>query len=157
MNTYAKLIAAAAAVLLVAVVGYQVLPGNGGIGGQPTIAPSPVSTASAKWAEFSDHVEDSANEISAIIAEAERVRPSDADGLLHSWQKIRYWAGSEAVWLDAHPSDACYAGTYTLWSKVVTRVDEGFLPKFTQFIAEIKAEMKKAMDSIPTSAAACGT
>ena len=41
MNTYAKLIAAAAAVLLVAVVGSQFLPGNGGVGGQPTIAPSP--------------------------------------------------------------------------------------------------------------------
>ncbi len=41
MNTYVKLIAAAAAVLVVAVVGYQFLPANGGIGGQPTIAPSP--------------------------------------------------------------------------------------------------------------------
>ena len=48
MNTYAKLIAAAAAVLLVAVVGYQVLPGNGGIGGQPTIAPSPSPTLLAR-------------------------------------------------------------------------------------------------------------
>ena len=41
MNTYAKLIAAAAAVLLVAVVGYQFLPVSGGVGGQPTVAPSP--------------------------------------------------------------------------------------------------------------------
>lgn len=41
MNTYAKLLAAAAAVLVVAVVGYQFLPRNGGIGGQPTITPSP--------------------------------------------------------------------------------------------------------------------
>lgn len=41
MNTYAKLIVAAAAVLVVAVVGYQFLPGNGGIGGQTAIAPSP--------------------------------------------------------------------------------------------------------------------
>jgi hypothetical protein len=42
MNTYAKLIVAAAAVLLVAVVGYQFLPGqSGGVGGEPTIAPSP--------------------------------------------------------------------------------------------------------------------
>jgi len=41
MNTYAKLIAAAAAVVLVAVVGYQFLPGSGGVGGQPTITPSP--------------------------------------------------------------------------------------------------------------------
>ena len=41
MNTYAKLLAAAAAVLVVAVVGYRFLPGNGGFGGQPTIVPSP--------------------------------------------------------------------------------------------------------------------
>ena len=41
MNTYLKLFAAAAAVLVVAVVGYQFLPRNGGIGGPPTIAPSP--------------------------------------------------------------------------------------------------------------------
>ena len=44
MNTYAKLIAAAVAVLVVAVVGYQFLPGSGGIGGQSTIAPSPSPT-----------------------------------------------------------------------------------------------------------------
>jgi len=44
MNTYAKLIAAAAAVLVVATVGYQFLPRSGGIGGQPTIAPSPSPT-----------------------------------------------------------------------------------------------------------------
>ena len=44
MNTYAKLIAAAAAVLVVAAVGYQFLPRSGGIGGQPTIAPSPSPT-----------------------------------------------------------------------------------------------------------------
>ena len=50
MNTYAKLIAAAAAVLLVAVVGYQILPGNGGIGGQPTIAPSPSPALLARGA-----------------------------------------------------------------------------------------------------------
>ena len=48
MNTYAKLIAAAAAVLLVAVVGYQVLPGNAGVGGQPTVAPSPSPTLLAR-------------------------------------------------------------------------------------------------------------
>jgi hypothetical protein len=41
MNTYAKLLAAAAAVLVVAVVGYQFLPRAGGPGGQPTITPSP--------------------------------------------------------------------------------------------------------------------
>ena len=41
MNSYAKLIVAAAAVLLVAVVGYQFLPASGGVGGEPTIEPSP--------------------------------------------------------------------------------------------------------------------
>jgi hypothetical protein len=44
MNTYAKLIAAAATLLVVAAVGYQFLPRSGGIGGQPTIAPSPSPT-----------------------------------------------------------------------------------------------------------------
>jgi hypothetical protein len=48
MNTYAKLLAAAAAVLVVAVVGYQFLPGSGGPGGQPTIAPSPSPTLLAR-------------------------------------------------------------------------------------------------------------
>ncbi len=48
MNTYAKLIAAAAALLVVAVAGYQLLPRNGGIGGQPTIAPSPTPSLLAK-------------------------------------------------------------------------------------------------------------
>jgi hypothetical protein len=47
MNTYAKLIAAAAAVLVVAVVGYQFWPGsNNNIGGQPTAQPSATVTAS---------------------------------------------------------------------------------------------------------------
>ena len=41
MNTYVKLIAAAAAVLVVAVAGYQLLPRSSGVGGEPTIAPSP--------------------------------------------------------------------------------------------------------------------
>ncbi|NJD29592.1 MAG: hypothetical protein FIA92_15040 [Chloroflexi bacterium] len=45
MNTYTKLIAAAAAVLVVAVVGYQFLPSNGGTGAQPTSTPSPSPTA----------------------------------------------------------------------------------------------------------------
>lgn len=45
MNTYAKLIAAAA-VLVVAVVGYQLLPRNDNIGGQPTAQPSPTATSS---------------------------------------------------------------------------------------------------------------
>ena len=46
MNTYAKLIAAAAAVLVVAVVGYQLLPPGDDIGGQPTAQPSASPTAS---------------------------------------------------------------------------------------------------------------
>jgi hypothetical protein len=45
MNTYLKLAAAAAAVLVVAVVGYQLLPRSGGIGGP---GPSPTPTLLAK-------------------------------------------------------------------------------------------------------------
>jgi hypothetical protein len=54
MNTYAKLIAAAAAVLVLAVVGYQFLPGSGGSGGQPTVAPSP-SPALLAVGDFISH------------------------------------------------------------------------------------------------------
>ena len=53
MNTYAKLIAAAAAVVLVAVIGYQFLPRSGGVGGQPTIPPSPSPTLLASPAASS--------------------------------------------------------------------------------------------------------
>jgi hypothetical protein len=48
MNGYAKLAIAAAAVLLVAVVGITLLPGGrGGVGGGPTASPSPSPTPSA--------------------------------------------------------------------------------------------------------------
>ena len=48
MNTYAKLIVAATAVLVVAIVGYQFLPRSGGVGGEPTIGPSPSPTLLAR-------------------------------------------------------------------------------------------------------------
>jgi hypothetical protein len=48
MNTYVRVAVAAAAVLVVAVVGYQLLPRNGGPGGQPTVAPSPSPSLLAK-------------------------------------------------------------------------------------------------------------
>jgi hypothetical protein len=54
MNTYAKLIAAAAAVLVVAVVGYQFLPRSGGTGGQPTSSPSPSPSLLARG-DFTSH------------------------------------------------------------------------------------------------------
>jgi hypothetical protein len=53
MNTYAKFALAAAAVLVVAVVGYNVLPGRGGVGG-PTATPSP-SPAQLAAGSFSSH------------------------------------------------------------------------------------------------------
>ena len=48
MNTYAKLIVAAAAVLVVAFAGFQLLPRGGGVGAEPTIAPSPSPTVLAR-------------------------------------------------------------------------------------------------------------
>ena len=53
MNTYAKFALAAAAVLVVAVVGYNVLPGRGGVGG-PSATPSP-SPAQLAAGSFSSH------------------------------------------------------------------------------------------------------
>ena len=54
MNAYAKLIAAAAAVLVVAVAGYQLLPARSGPGG-PTTAPSPSPMLLARG-NFNDSV-----------------------------------------------------------------------------------------------------
>ena len=48
MNTYAKLIVAAAAVLVVAFAGFQLLPSSGGVGGEPTIGPSPSPSVLAR-------------------------------------------------------------------------------------------------------------
>jgi hypothetical protein len=46
MNSYAKLAGAAAAVLVVGFVGYQLLPGIGGSGGPPTVSPTPQASPS---------------------------------------------------------------------------------------------------------------
>ena len=54
MNTYAKLIVAAAAVLVVAFAGFQLLPRSGGVGGEPTMAPSPSPTVLARG-DFTSH------------------------------------------------------------------------------------------------------
>jgi hypothetical protein len=54
MNTYVKLIAAAAAVLVVAIAGFQLLPGTGGVGGDPTNAPSPSPSLLARGT-FNSH------------------------------------------------------------------------------------------------------
>jgi hypothetical protein len=67
MNTSIKLIAAAAAVLVVAVAGYQFLPRSGGVGGEPTVAPSPSPSLLARG-DF--HVGDRAVELDAAGAGA---------------------------------------------------------------------------------------
>ena len=48
MNNFAKVAAAVAIVVVVGFAGYQLLPRNGGIGGQPTVAPSPTPSLLAK-------------------------------------------------------------------------------------------------------------
>jgi hypothetical protein len=77
MNIYAKLIAAAAAVLVVAVVGYQLLPPGDDTGGQPTAQPSattmssPTATSSATAAAVPP-IEDG-----PLAAGTYRLRPFD--------------------------------------------------------------------------------
>jgi hypothetical protein len=46
MNAYAKLAIAAAAVVVVAIVGYNLLPGSSGVGGGPVVSPSPSQSPS---------------------------------------------------------------------------------------------------------------
>ena len=56
MNTYAKFALAAAAVLVVAVVGYNFLPGRGGVGG-PTATPSPAPLAVGNFISHGGQIE----------------------------------------------------------------------------------------------------
>jgi hypothetical protein len=78
MNTFAKLIAATAAVLMVAFAGYQLLPSNGGVGGRPTTAPSPDAPLLARG-DF--NVGDRAVELDAAGAGSNVTgRMSTADG-----------------------------------------------------------------------------
>ena len=121
---------------------------------ETTGTPTAVSTASAKWAEFSSHTAVSANEISAITAEAAGIDRADADAMDANRLKLQRWAEGEAERLDAHPVAQCYAGTYAPWLKIVTLLlDEGYRSDF----AQVKDEMTKVKDSIPASAAACST
>ena len=58
MNTFAKFALAAAAVLVVAVVGYNVLPGQGGVGGPPaTPSPSPAPIAVGSFSSHGGNIE----------------------------------------------------------------------------------------------------
>ena len=58
MNTYAKFALAAAAVLVVAVVGYNVLPGRGGVGGSTaTASPSPPPLAVGNFSSHGGNIE----------------------------------------------------------------------------------------------------
>ena len=57
VNAYAKIAVAAAAVLLVAVIGYNVLPGqSGGVGGPATASPAPTSSPAASPASSANAV-----------------------------------------------------------------------------------------------------
>ena len=56
MNTYAKFALAAAAVLVIAVVGYNFLPGQAGVGG-PTATPSPASLAFGNFISHGGQIE----------------------------------------------------------------------------------------------------
>ena len=58
MNTYAKFALAAAAVLVVAVVGYNFLPGRGGVGGPTaTASPSPAPLAAGSFSSHGGNIE----------------------------------------------------------------------------------------------------
>ena len=120
---------------------------------QTASTPEPVSsTALAKWEEFISHFVDSSDELYAITMEFADIDFDDADAVDANALRLQRWADGEAEWLDAHPVDSCYAGTYTPWSKTVTLLlDEGHGVDQTQFLAE----MDKVTESILISDVAC--
>ena len=133
-----------------------------------------VSAASAKWAEFSDHFVASANESSTIVAERAAIDRTDADAmdaLDANAQKLQRWADGETEWLDGHPSDPCYAGSYASWTRhvalfgqiarlireAIAKRDMAKMDKAVEMWREDDGEMQKMIDSVGISDDACGT
>ena len=49
------------------------------------------------------------------MAEWDGIDLTDAEAVDAQAQKLQRWADSETEWLNAHPFDSCYAGTYAPW------------------------------------------
>ena len=95
----------------------------------------------------------------------------DLDAIDAQSLKLMQWADSETEWLDAHPSDPCYAETQRSWSRVVALVgqwaklnreaiaedDDSKIMQGTEVLVLANAEALKLADFIPLSDAACGT
>jgi len=81
MNTYAKLIVGVAAVLIVAFVGYQFLPSNGGFGGQPTPQPSPTPTLLAHGTFTAQGINTTLDATGAGSNVSGRMTGSNSDGV----------------------------------------------------------------------------
>ena len=133
----------------------------------PASEPAP-STALAKWGEFASHVRVSAAEFSSITSDIGKVDDTDAHAVDALALKLQRWADSEREWLDAHPSDDCYAGTYAPWSKTVTLsgqtaklihdgiVERGQIKLEYAEMTQAFGELDKVTPSVPSSNDACG-
>lgn len=104
MNTYVKLAAGLAAVIVVAVIGWQLLPDNGSFGGRPT--PSPIPSASAPITTPAATVVPPPILEGALEGGTYRLRPFDGSMFIDAtvpagWNGVPSWAilapvGSEA-------------------------------------------------------------
>ena len=120
--------------------------------------------------EFFNHVAEALREADSIITDMRKeVDASDFDTAVAQALKLVQWADSEAEWLEAHPSDPCYAETHAscsnlvtlygqaakLWREAVARGGESKLSQANETMTQGAAAMDKMVDSYPISAAAC--
>ena len=86
-------------------------------------------------------------------------------------QKLQRLTDSETEWLDAHPSDPCYAETHASWSSPVTLYGQAAklcreaitgggetkLEQANATMAQGAPRCDKRVDSYPDQPQACGT
>ena len=132
--------------------------------------PAPVSSAPTMLQEFFSHVAERLREADSIITDwSKEFDAFDLDAADAQALKLMQWADSETEWLDAHPSDPCYAETHAsfsnlvtlygqaakLWREAVAGGGESKLGQANETMTQGAVAMDKMVDSYPISAAAC--
>ena len=137
---------------------------------QTADTPAPVSSARTMLQEFFIRVADGLREADSIVTDwRKEFDASDLDAAAAQALRLTQWADSETEWLDAHPSDPCYAETHAsysnlvtlygqaakLWREAVSGGGESKLGQANETMTQGAAAMDKMVDSYPISAAAC--
>lgn len=118
MNGYLKVVVGLAAAAIIAVAGWQLLPGRGGIGGEPTPVPTPTGVAASVSPSCEDDIPGCAGELSAGDHQSAHFSPGFAFATQAGWSNPVDTSGLYTLW----PEDSLLsvaADLIMVWSNVV--------------------------------------